>query len=126
MPRSVSSRLAGDGTVGVEPVPEYQGTRLRDQNRFRVHRPVIREADASAKSGRGLMMVSTLTSGRWGWQESSGGPGKVVWAGPARGRPASMTAPRQTAYGTGALDVRGIAHSLKWCYSGEPVPVMSS
>jgi hypothetical protein len=33
-----------------------------------------------SESGRGLMMVAGLTGGRWGWQKSPRGHGKVVWA----------------------------------------------
>ena len=42
--------------------------------------PVSREADGFAESGRGLVIIDTLTSGVWGCQPAIGRPGKCVWA----------------------------------------------
>jgi anti-sigma regulatory factor (Ser/Thr protein kinase) len=33
-----------------------------------------------AESGRGLVIIDTLTGGSWGWWPTSRGDGKVVWA----------------------------------------------
>lgn len=42
--------------------------------------PVIREADRFAESGRGLVIIDALTSGRWGCRTAIGRRGKCVWA----------------------------------------------
>ncbi|WP_327292404.1 ATP-binding protein [Streptomyces sp. NBC_01198] len=42
--------------------------------------PVLRRAPDDAESGRGVALVDGLTGGAWGWQPSSGKPGKFVWA----------------------------------------------
>ena len=39
--------------------------------------PALREADSAAESGRGLQLVSSLSS-EWGWWPQ--GLGKVTWA----------------------------------------------
>ena len=41
--------------------------------------PVMRQATPDMETGRGLCLVDTFTSGRWGWQPYPTG-GKVVWA----------------------------------------------
>jgi anti-sigma regulatory factor (Ser/Thr protein kinase) len=41
--------------------------------------PQLREADAEAESGRGLLLVEMLTT-EWGSFQADGQPGKVVWA----------------------------------------------
>lgn len=42
--------------------------------------PVLREADGFAETGRGLVIVDTLTGGAWGCRRAVGRPGKCVWA----------------------------------------------
>jgi Histidine kinase-like ATPase domain len=42
--------------------------------------PVIREPTSDSEAGRGLLVITQLTRGRWGWSPLHGQPGKVVWA----------------------------------------------
>lgn len=52
--------------------------------------PVLRDADWSAETGRGLAIVDNLTDGAWGCQPAIGQSGKCVWVElPIRGQPAS-------------------------------------
>lgn len=39
--------------------------------------PHVRSPDDSTRYGRGLLVVDALTSGRWGWEDESGG--RRVW-----------------------------------------------
>jgi hypothetical protein len=42
--------------------------------------PALRQADASAETGRGLAIIDALTGGRWGCQPAIGQDGKCVYA----------------------------------------------
>ncbi|MER8117716.1 MULTISPECIES: ATP-binding protein [unclassified Streptomyces] len=60
------------GTVRVE-VTDTRGERLPE-------RPVAPDGAGVEEAGRGLLLVSRLTGGRWGWHPRAEGPGKTVWA----------------------------------------------
>lgn len=52
--------------------------------------PVLRDADWSAETGRGLAIIDNLTGGAWGCQPTICQKGKCVWAElPLRDEPAS-------------------------------------
>lgn len=58
--------------------------RLGSGVRIEVHdidgsRPERRDASAEEESGRGLVLVDSLTGGHWGVSDRNG-PGKVLWA----------------------------------------------
>lgn len=68
--------------------------------------PVLRDADWSAETGRGLAIIDNLTGGAWGCQPAIGQRGKCVWAElPIRDQPASpflaLPPPRYTTAGPG-------------------------
>jgi hypothetical protein len=56
--------------------------------------PVMKDADLTAESGRGLQMVHAMTEGEWGWYPKIGQHGKCVWATLRHPAPRPMTKDR--------------------------------